>query len=104
MRRVVVLPQPDGPSIEKNSPRRMSNETPATAMTWPNRFVTSSRRTSTSVEVESRSMPGAELAGGCGGLWAAQAGGVGEGRGAIGTLPRQVEVSSAEVAVGRCLL
>src|SRR6476646_855180 len=32
MRSVVVLPEPDGPSIEKNSPWRTSRSTPATAM------------------------------------------------------------------------
>ena len=35
MRSSVVLPQPDGPSSEKNSPRRMSNETSSTALTGP---------------------------------------------------------------------
>src|SRR5687767_6818247 len=35
MRSNVVLPQPDGPSSEKNSPRRMSNETSSTALTGP---------------------------------------------------------------------
>ena len=33
MRSVVVLPQPDGPSIEKNSPSWISNETASTATT-----------------------------------------------------------------------
>ena len=32
-RSVVVLPQPDGPSIVKNSPPRTSKETPSTAVT-----------------------------------------------------------------------
>src|ERR1044072_497897 len=31
----VVLPQPEGPSREKNSPRRMSKETSSTALTGP---------------------------------------------------------------------
>jgi hypothetical protein len=31
IRSVVVLPQPDGPSIEKNSPDRMSIDTRSTA-------------------------------------------------------------------------
>src|SRR5690349_6839181 len=35
MRRDVVLPQPDGPSSEKNSPAAMSSVTPSTAMTLP---------------------------------------------------------------------
>ncbi len=38
----VVLPQPDGPSIEKNSPPRIVNETSFTATTAPKRFVTRS--------------------------------------------------------------
>ncbi len=40
IRSVVVLPQPDGPSIEKNSPPRMVNETSLTATTSPKRLVT----------------------------------------------------------------
>ena len=43
MRSVVVLPQPDGPSIEKNSPSWISNETSSTATTSSKRFVTDSR-------------------------------------------------------------
>ena len=39
-RKVVVLPQPEGPSSEKNSPRRISNETASTAVTGPKRLVT----------------------------------------------------------------
>jgi hypothetical protein len=35
MRKVVVLPDPDGPSIEKNSPSRMSRLIPETASTSP---------------------------------------------------------------------
>jgi hypothetical protein len=35
MRRVVVLPQPDGPSSEKNSPASMSRSIPRTAGTSP---------------------------------------------------------------------
>ena len=43
MRSVVVLPQPDGPSSEKNSPAAMSSVTSSTATTRPsNVFVTSS--------------------------------------------------------------
>ena len=38
MRSVVVLPEPDGPSIVKNSPRAMSRSTPSTAATSPYRF------------------------------------------------------------------
>src|SRR4051794_22250577 len=40
MRRVVVLPQPDGPSIEKNSPWWMSKCASSTATKAPKRFVT----------------------------------------------------------------
>ena len=42
IRRVVVLPQPDGPSSEKNSPLTTSSETPSTARTSRNRFSRSS--------------------------------------------------------------
>ena len=48
MRSVVVLPQPEGPSIEKNSPSSMSNERSSTATASPNIFVTRSTRTSIS--------------------------------------------------------
>ena len=34
-RRHVVFPEPDGPSIEKNSPSRMSRSMPSTAVTSP---------------------------------------------------------------------
>ena len=34
-RSVVVLPEPDGPSIVKNSPRPISRSTPSTAVTSP---------------------------------------------------------------------
>src|SRR5215510_8359694 len=36
MRSVVVLPQPDGPSIEKNSPAGISRSMPSTAVNSPN--------------------------------------------------------------------
>ena len=42
MRSVVVLPQPDGPSSEKNSPAPTSSETPSTARTSRKRFSRSS--------------------------------------------------------------
>jgi len=35
MRRIVVLPQPDGPSSVTSVPAPMSNETLSTAVTWP---------------------------------------------------------------------
>src|SRR5688572_23643726 len=41
MRRVVVLPQPEGPSNEKNSPEGISRLMPATAVKSPNRFTRS---------------------------------------------------------------
>src|SRR5664279_3902608 len=47
MRSEVVLPQPDGPSIEKNSPRPTVIVTLSTATISPNRFVTPYRPTST---------------------------------------------------------
>ncbi len=39
MRSSVVFPQPEGPSSEKNSPRRMERSTRSTAMTPLKRFV-----------------------------------------------------------------
>ena len=42
MRSVVVLPQPEGPSIVKNSPSRIVNETSSTAQKSPNILVTAS--------------------------------------------------------------
>src|SRR5689334_11664489 len=39
-RSVVVFPQPEGPRMEKNSPRRTSSETSSTAFTAPKRLVT----------------------------------------------------------------
>src|SRR5919204_3356347 len=53
MRNVVVLPQPEGPRSAKKLPRSISSETSSTAMTSSNRFVTWSRRTSTSRELVS---------------------------------------------------
>src|SRR5581483_4395094 len=40
IRSVVVLPQPDGPSIVKNSPSWISRSTPATAACLPNCLLT----------------------------------------------------------------
>ena len=45
IRRQVVFPDPEGPSIEKNSPSRTSRSTPSTATTSPNRLTTDSRVT-----------------------------------------------------------
>src|SRR5215217_3120251 len=45
-RSVVVLPQPDGPSSEKNSPDGMSRSMPSTAATSANRFTSETSRTS----------------------------------------------------------
>jgi hypothetical protein len=42
MRRVVVLPQPEGPRREKNSPRAIEKVTSSTAATSPKRLVTRS--------------------------------------------------------------
>src|SRR5258706_9658706 len=44
-RRQVVLPDPEGPSIEKNSPSRMSSDTSSTARSAPNRRLTCTNRT-----------------------------------------------------------
>src|SRR3979490_445036 len=48
MRRVVVFPQPDGPSSVAKDPRGTSKEMSSTAAVLPNRFVTWSRRRWTS--------------------------------------------------------
>src|SRR5258707_5755532 len=42
--RVVVSPQPEGPSITKKSPSSIPNEEPRTAWKSPKRFCTFSRR------------------------------------------------------------
>ena len=42
MRSSVVLPQPEGPSSEKNSPRSTASDTPSTARTAPKLFDTPS--------------------------------------------------------------
>ena len=52
MRSSVVLPQPEGPSSEKNSPRRMSSETRSTAAVSPKRLVTPRMATLTSEGIE----------------------------------------------------
>ena len=44
IRSVVVFPQPDGPSIVKNSPSRIVNDTSSTAQKAPNIFVTPSMK------------------------------------------------------------
>src|SRR6185312_10263321 len=50
IRSVVVLPHPDGPSIEKNSPLGMSTLIPATAATSPKRLTKSTRETSPAIK------------------------------------------------------
>ena len=50
MRRVVVLPQPEGPSSAKKLPRSISSERSSTALTSSNSFVTWSSRTSAVLE------------------------------------------------------
>src|SRR3954447_6433549 len=57
-RSVVVLPEPDGPSIVKNSPRRISRSSPSTARTSPYLFVSPSSRTAAATVL----VPGAESA------------------------------------------
>ena len=49
IRSTVVLPEPDGPSMEKNSPSAMSRSMPATAWTGPNDLRSPIRRTAGSV-------------------------------------------------------
>src|SRR5262245_43982717 len=62
-RRVVVLPHPEGPRSEKNSPARTPNDTRVTATTGPNRLVIA--RTSTSapcaITGSARSHPALDL-------------------------------------------
>ncbi len=62
MRSVVVLPQPDGPSIEKKSPSRISTLTPSTAATGPS-AVRNSLRTSISSIAVARSTLGSAVGG-----------------------------------------
>ena len=65
IRRVVVLPQPDGPSSEKNSPGRISSEMSSTARTSRNRFDTPDRRISgTASETVMRGQPTGRLSAG----------------------------------------
>src|SRR3990170_834736 len=45
MRRVVVFPQPEGPSRVKNSPSSITSDTPASAASPLKRFTTPSKRT-----------------------------------------------------------
>jgi hypothetical protein len=51
-RRHVVLPEPDGPSIEKNSPSSIASDTRSTARTSPKRRLTS--RSSTAMVMWAR--------------------------------------------------
>ena len=46
VRRMVVLPQPEGPRKEKNSPSSIRSVAPSTAVNWPNLIVTRSSSTS----------------------------------------------------------
>src|SRR6476620_163250 len=57
-RSVVVLPQPEGPSREKNAPRGMSRVRFFTAIASPKRLVTPVNRTST---VEGVSVAGSDM-------------------------------------------
>ena len=54
IRRVVVFPDPDGPSMLKNSPSAISRSMPATAATSPKRLVTPSSRTAGGASLGSR--------------------------------------------------
>ncbi len=53
MRSVVVLPHPDGPSSEKNSPSAMERWSSSTATTSPNRLMTPSSSTAGSANLTS---------------------------------------------------
>jgi hypothetical protein len=45
MRKVVVLPEPDGPSSTKNSPGSIARSMPCSTVVAPCRLITPSRRT-----------------------------------------------------------
>jgi len=51
IRKSVVLPDPDGPNMVKNSPSLMARSTPATAATEPKLFRTPVTRTAAGVPV-----------------------------------------------------
>src|SRR6476620_9506057 len=65
IRSVVVLPQPDGPSMVKNSPGGICRSIPSTATTSPNSFVKPSSWTSpcTGSDLERRDGSGLAAAG-----------------------------------------
>jgi hypothetical protein len=62
MRSVVVLPHPEGPSIEKNSPRSMAKFASSTATNVPNRLTTWSRVMTGSREAVGPIAPAGEAA------------------------------------------
>ncbi len=117
IRRVVVLPEPDGPSIEKNSPSAISRSMPSTAVTWPStasppvlfatclpvspakRLTTCSRRTAATGLPAGIAGRGSALTAAIGGLsrdgWA----GVKERSGWFGTLPRAMAYVIAEPCI-----
>ena len=57
MRSVVVLPQPDGPSIAKKAPRGIDSVRSSTAVMSPKRLVTPSRWMSASAALLPPSLP-----------------------------------------------
>ena len=58
-RSVVVLPEPDGPSMVKNSPRRTSRSTESTATTSPYVFRIETSATSTALSGAASTAPAA---------------------------------------------
>ncbi len=47
----VLLPQPDGPTMERNSPRRTSKDTPSSARTGPSGVENTRTRSETSTNL-----------------------------------------------------
>ena len=108
IRRVVVLPEPDGPSIEKNSPSRTSRSMPSTATTSPKRFSTASRRTATGDAAADARVGGSWSGSPSGTSKAASAGGPGPRSAALGCAalcraPRSVSRVSGRRPV-RCVI
>ena len=58
IRSIVVFPDPDGPSSEKNSPSRTSRSTWSTAATSPKRFTRPVPRTAIAAAASAEALPG----------------------------------------------
>ncbi|MFD7827695.1 hypothetical protein [Kitasatospora sp. NPDC059803] len=81
MRSTVVLPDPDGPSIEKNSPGLTSRSIPSTALTTPNALLTPDNATAPGTSGRPAEQPDARS----GGLGEGLADGLGTGLDVIRT-------------------